>query len=64
MVRTGAAQAVTATVYDALGRQVAFDGVAAGETTVALPAGLAPGVYVVRVRGATFGESRQFVVTR
>ncbi len=66
VVRTGGAEAMTATVYDALGRQVAvaFDGVATGETTVALPAGLAPGVYVVRVQGATFGESRQFVVTR
>ena len=66
VVRVGAAEAVTATVYDALGRQVAvaFDGVVAGEQTVALPAGLAPGVYVVRVQGATFGESRRFVVAR
>ena len=66
VVRTSGAEAMTATVFDALGRQVAvaFDGVATGETTVSLPSGLAPGVYVVRVQGESFGESRQFVVTR
>ena len=66
VVRTSGAEVMTATVFDALGRQVAvaFDGVATGETTVSLPSDLAPGVYVVRVQGATFGESRPFVVTR
>ncbi len=67
-LRVDASERVTATVFDALGRQVAvaFDGVVAAgaEQPVPLPSDLAPGVYVVRVQGVTFAESRQFVVTR
>ena len=67
-VRVGGPERVVATVFDALGRQVAvaFEGELAGGTdeTISLPSGLAPGVYVVRVQGATFRESRPFVVTR
>lgn len=67
-VRLAAAERVTATVYDALGRQVAvaFDGdLTVGNQTVDLAtATLAPGVYVVRVEGETFAASRRLVVTR
>ncbi len=64
-----AAQAVRATVVDALGRTVAvlFDGtVAAGaETALTVEAGrLAPGTYVVRVAGETFAETRRLTVVR
>jgi hypothetical protein len=63
------AQHVTAAVYDVQGRRVAssFE----GEVAVGVPLdltldvrGLAPGVYVVRVQGETFAESRRLVVTR
>jgi hypothetical protein len=58
---------VTATVYDAVGRAVAVldEVLVAGETALDLPtAGLAPGVYVVRVAGETFVESRRLTVVR
>lgn len=63
------AQRVMAEVYDVQGRRVAavFDGeVAAGEVVpLTLDARtLAPGVYVVRVQGETFTESRRLVVIR
>ncbi len=62
---TGAGQA-TITVYDALGRRVAvaFDGVLAGRTRVALPASLAPGVYVVRLAIRDAVQTARLVVTR
>ena len=67
-VRLGEAQRITATVFDAVGRQVAvaYDGaLAAGTQRVDLEtASLAPGVYVVRIAGETFTESRRLVVTR
>ena len=49
---SGPAGPQTVEVLDALGRRVSTETatVAAGRRTVALPAGLAPGVYVVRVR--------------
>ena len=58
--------AVTVTVADALGRRVAalHDGdLAAGPAQWTLPAGLAPGVYVVRVTGGADASVR-LVVTR
>ena len=68
-LRVDTAQRVTATVVDALGRTVAtvFEGaLAAGaEQTLLVPtARLAPGVYVVRVVGDTFVQSRRLVVAR
>ena len=68
-VSVAVAQAVTVEVFDALGRRVARvqnDAVTAGQTlSVDLPtARLAPGVYVVRVAGETFQESRQLTVVR
>ena len=68
-VRVDRAQRVTAVVVDALGRTVAtlLDGdVAAGQTqTLDVATGrLAPGLYVVRVQGETFAESRRLVVAR
>lgn len=54
---------------DALGRSVAtvFDGpLAAGsvQTLAVDTSRLAPGVYVVRVTGETFAQSRRLVVAR
>ena len=68
-LRVAASQPVTVEVFDALGRRVAVaqDGtVAAGQRlTVDLPtADLAPGVYVVRVAGESFQESRRLTVVR
>jgi hypothetical protein len=68
-LRVDAAQAVRAAVYDALGREVAVlhDGAASpeGELVLALDgAGLAPGVYVVRLEGETFVEARRLTVVR
>ncbi len=68
-LRVGTAQDVRATVYDALGREVAvaFDGPAtpAADVVIALDAArLAPGAYVVRVEGATFQEARRVTVVR
>ena len=62
-------EAVSVQVFDALGRRVATvldDAVAAGATrVVSVPtAALAPGVYVVRVQGDTFAETRRLTVTR
>ena len=65
-VLTEASQA-TVTVYDALGRRVArvFTGVApAGPTRVAVPTGLAPGVYVVRLDTGAGTQGVRVVVTR
>ena len=68
-LRLPAAERVTAVVVDALGRTVAtvFDGEAAAGVDVNLSvdaARLAPGVYVIRVQGATFTESRRLTVVR
>ncbi|HEX9952917.1 MAG TPA: T9SS type A sorting domain-containing protein, partial [Rubricoccaceae bacterium] len=68
-LRLPTAEHVTATVVDALGRTVVtlFDGEAPAGTDVALAVDgsrLAAGVYVVRVQGATFTESRRLVVAR
>lgn len=61
------AQSVRAVVYDALGRQVAvaFEGEVAEAVRIAVDTSrLAPGVYVVRVEGATFAEVRRLTVVR
>jgi photosystem II stability/assembly factor-like uncharacterized protein len=62
----GAPAEVTVTVHDALGRAVARQrvGLAAGEHRVALPAGLAPGLYVVAASagGERLGTARLTVV--
>ena len=67
-VSVATSQRVAVAVFDALGRRVAvaFDGELApgAGRSISLPTGLAPGLYVARVQGATFTESRQFVVTR
>ena len=68
-VAVSEAQAVRVTVYDALGRRVAvaFDGEVrpGAPARIALGgAALAPGVYVVRVDGATVREARRLTVTR
>ncbi|HEX8299549.1 MAG TPA: T9SS type A sorting domain-containing protein [Rubricoccaceae bacterium] len=68
-LRVDAAQTVTATVVDALGRtvQTVFEGAltagASQDLTVDTTA-LAPGVYVVRVTGETFTATRRLVVAR
>ena len=56
---------VRASVFDALGREVTveFDGEASGAVRLDVDtAALAPGVYVVRVVGATFAETRRLTV--
>ena len=68
-VRPASPERVAADVFDALGRRVlrAFDGPVpsgASETLSVDTAGLAPGLYVVRVVGETFRETRRFVVAR
>ncbi len=67
-VEVDQAQRVALTVFDAVGRRVsvAVAELAAGEARLlTLPTSdLAPGVYVVRVAGTTFAESRRLVVTR
>ena len=65
-VRVGTAQEVRVEVYDALGRRVIaqrLDATAA-ETVRLETDGLAPGVYVVRVAGDGFQESRQLTIVR
>ena len=64
-----ASEAVTVQVYDALGRLVATvfdDVVTAGATrAISVPtASLSAGVYVVRVQGVSFAETRRLTVTR
>lgn len=68
-LRLPAAEHVRATVVDALGRSVAtlYDAEAPAGAAVALDVDasrLAPGVYVVRVQGATFTETRRLTVVR
>ena len=63
------AQTIRAAVYNTMGQRVAllFEGAAAPEAPVNLtfaPAGLASGVYVVRVVGETFTASRRVTVIR
>ncbi len=58
---------ITADLHDALGRRVArlADGtLPAGETILALPTGLAPGIYVVRARAGDQTASRMLTVVR
>lgn len=68
-LRVARDQRVTAAVYDVQGRRVAT--AFAGPVRAGVPVeitldtrGLAPGVYVVRVRGETFAESRRLAVVR
>lgn len=67
-IRLASAQQVRAVVYDVLGRQVAVvaDGdLPAGDSVVrADVSGLAPGVYVLRIEGASFATSRRLTVAR
>ena len=65
-VRVATAQPVRVEVYDSLGRRVSVrDLEAASATTVTVDtAELAPGVYVVRVTGDEFQESRRLTVVR
>ena len=68
-LRLPAAEHVRATVVDALGRSVAtlYDAEAPAGADIALDidtARLAPGVYVVRVQGTTFTETRRLTVVR
>jgi hypothetical protein len=68
-LRLAAPERVTATVVDALGRTVAtlYDAEAPAGADLALDVDasrLAPGVYVVRVQGASFTESRRLTVVR
>lgn len=63
------AQAVTASLYDVMGRRVRVlhDGPLAGQTTHRLAveaSGLPSGIYFVRVTGETFAASRKLVVVR
>ena len=56
-----------AVVVDALGREVLvlLDGDVTGTATLDVPTSrLAPGVYTVRVAGATFAETRRLTVVR
>ena len=66
VVTTPGTERVRVSVYDALGRRVAvaLDGPVTGRAEVSVGSGLAPGVYVVRVEGATFAESRPLTVVR
>lgn len=62
-------QRVTAVVFDVQGRRIAeaFAGEVAARAVVPVTLdvrGLAPGAYVVRVRGEGFEESRRFIVVR
>jgi choice-of-anchor B domain-containing protein len=66
-LRVAAPEAVRAVVLDATGREVAvvFDGTVTDAATLRVEtAGLAAGVYVVRVVGATFSATRRLSVTR
>ena len=67
-VRVAPAHAVRADVFDSLGRRVAvaFQGTLAADTehSLSIGAGLAAGVYVVRIEGQDFVTSRRLVVTR
>ena len=61
---TGASGEATTGVLNALGRRVARFALADGRREVALPAGLVPGVYVVRVASGGKVAARLFVVVR
>ena len=64
---TNMPERVRATLHDALGRELAVlhTGEAAGEVQLQIEtARLAPGVYVVRVEGETFAETRRLTVIR
>ena len=68
-VTLGAAETVTVDLYNTLGQRVAVLAdaapMAAGETTLALPAGsLAAGVYVVRVQAGTSVSTHKVTVIR
>ena len=64
---TETAQNVRLAVYDVLGRRVATlaDGVVSGTQTATLnTAGLAPGVYVVRMTAGAFAATQRMTVVR
>ncbi|MEM6784262.1 MAG: reprolysin-like metallopeptidase [Bacteroidota bacterium] len=66
-VRLVEPSALRATVFDALGRTIAVveDGNALGTVTMRVDLdGMAAGVYLLRVEGTTFVETRRFVVAR
>lgn len=66
-VRLGEAERVRASVYDALGREVLrlHDGELNGSVRLDVAtSGLAAGVYIVRVMGETFSETRRLTVVR
>lgn len=66
-VETPTPSRVRVEVYDILGRRVAssFDGVVAESVNVGIDASsLAPGLYVLQVRGAETTETRRFTVVR
>ncbi len=66
-VRSATPQRVVTEVYDAMGRRVieSVDQAGSGQTQIRLDAGaLAPGLYVVRVSGETFAETRRMTVVR
>ena len=65
-LRLPAPEHVRASVYDALGRhlELIYEGEASDVTLVFESAHVAPGVYVVRVQGATFADTRRLTVVR
>ena len=66
-VRSATPQRVVAEVYDAVGRRVieVVGQAGAGQTQIQLDTqGLAPGLYVVRLSGETFAETRRMTVVR
>ena len=66
-VRCGTPQRVAADVYDTTGRRVAQlpEQTVSGRAELDLDThGLAPGLYVVRVTGETFAETRRLTVVR
>ncbi len=67
MLSLASPQHVRASVVDALGREVlvVLDGEASGAVRLDVDAArLAPGVYIVRVQGTSFAETRRLTVVR
>ena len=61
------AERVRVSVHDALGRRLAeaFDGDVVGAVTVAVDvSALATGLYLVRIEGDSFAETRRLTVVR
>ena len=62
-IETNQAQAVEVTLYDVTGRQLLRERMdVQGTREVAVPASMAAGVYVLRVQGSRFAETRTLVV--